>query len=48
MLEILFSCFGVAAERADLAVLHYDSDFDRLAEITGEPVEWVVTRGSVT
>jgi Arc/MetJ family transcription regulator len=36
-----------AAEVAGLTVLHYDADFDRVARITGQPVEWVVPRGSV-
>jgi len=26
-------------------VLHYDSDFERIAEITGQPQEWIVPRG---
>jgi predicted nucleic acid-binding protein len=34
---------AAAAEAAGLCVLHYDADFDRVAEITGQPVEWVVT-----
>jgi hypothetical protein len=28
-------------------VLHYDADYDRIAEITGQPVEWVAERGSL-
>ncbi len=35
------------AERHNVTVLHYDSDFDRIAEITGQPTEWVVPAGSV-
>jgi predicted nucleic acid-binding protein len=38
---------AAAAESADLTVMHYDSDFDTIAGITGQPVEWVVPRGSV-
>jgi len=38
---------AAAAEAASLTVLHYDSDFDRIAEITGQRTEWVVPRGSV-
>lgn len=34
------------AERHRVAVLHYDRDFDAIAEITGQPCEWVVPRGS--
>jgi predicted nucleic acid-binding protein len=35
------------AERAGLTVLHYDADFDLIAAVTDQPVEWVVPRGSV-
>ncbi len=35
------------AESAGLAVLHYDADYDRIAEATGQPTRWVLPRGSV-
>lgn len=38
---------AAAAEANDLAVLHYDADFDRISRVTGQSVEWVVTQGSV-
>jgi predicted nucleic acid-binding protein len=38
---------AAAAEAAGLVVLHYDSDFERIARITGQPVEWIVPQGSV-
>ncbi len=38
---------AAAAESAGLTVLHYDADFDRIAEVTGQPVEWVVPRDSL-
>ena len=38
---------AAAAERAGLTVLHYDADFDLIATVTDQPVEWVVPRGSV-
>lgn len=38
---------AAAAEQAGLAVLHYDQDYDLIAEITGQPTEWVVPRGTV-
>lgn len=38
---------AAAAEHASLIVLHYDSDFDLIAGVTGQPTEWVVPRGSV-
>jgi predicted nucleic acid-binding protein len=39
---------AAVAERHRVGVLHYDSDFDTIAEITGQPMQWVVPRGSVT
>lgn len=38
---------AAAAEANDLVVLHYDADFDRIANVTGQLVEWVVPAGSV-
>lgn len=38
---------AAAAERARLAVLHYDSDFDRIADVTSQRSEWVVPKGTV-
>lgn len=38
---------AAAAEIGKLTVLHYDSDYDTIAEITGQPVEWVVPKGSL-
>lgn len=40
---IVASC----AESAGLTVLHYDADYDRIAEITGQPTQWVLPRGSI-
>jgi predicted nucleic acid-binding protein len=37
---------AAAAERAELVVLHYDADFDLIAEVTGQPVEWIVPSGT--
>ncbi len=37
---------AAAAERAHATVLHYDSDFDTIAAVTGQPAEWVIPRGS--
>ncbi len=39
---------AACAELAGLAVLHYDADFERIAELTGQPVQWIVPRGSVS
>ena len=38
---------AAAAEQADLPVLHYDEDYDRIAAITGQPTEWIAPRGSL-
>jgi len=27
--------------------MHYDSDYDLIASVTGQPVDWVVSRGSL-
>jgi predicted nucleic acid-binding protein len=38
---------AAAAEAAGLVVLHYDHDFDLIATVTGQPVEWIVQAGTV-
>jgi predicted nucleic acid-binding protein len=38
---------AAVAERHGLTVLHYDADFDHVAKVTSQRVEWVVPRGSV-
>jgi predicted nucleic acid-binding protein len=38
---------AAAAEANDLVVLHYDADFDRIARVTGQRVEWIVPAGTV-
>jgi len=38
---------AACAEAAGLTVLHYDADFERISKVTGQPVQWVVARGSV-
>jgi predicted nucleic acid-binding protein len=37
---------AATAERYGLTVLHYDGDYDRVAAITGQPVEWIIPRGT--
>ena len=39
---------AAAAEAAAVPVLHYDGVYDRIAEITGQPCEWLAPRGSLT
>ncbi len=38
---------AAVAERERVTVLHYDSDYDFIAQITGQPMQWVVPRGTV-
>lgn len=38
---------AAAAEALDVAVIHYDADFDLIAAVTGQSCTWVVPRGSV-
>lgn len=35
------------ADIEDLTILHYDTDFDLISDVTGQPAEWVVERGSI-
>jgi predicted nucleic acid-binding protein len=37
---------AATAEQHEATLLHYDSDFERIAAVTGQPIEWVVPRGS--
>ncbi len=37
---------AATAQAAGLTVLHYDRDFDLIANVTGQPVEWVVEAGT--
>ena len=38
---------AATAEVNGVAVIHYDADYDRIAQATGQPAEWVVPRGSI-
>jgi predicted nucleic acid-binding protein len=38
---------AAAAEELDVAVLHYDGDFDLIAAVTGQTCQWVVSAGTV-
>jgi predicted nucleic acid-binding protein len=38
---------AAAAEAAEIPVLHYDEDFDRIAAVTGQPTHWIAPRGSI-
>lgn len=39
---------AAAAEAADLVVLHYDHDFEVIADVTGQSTEWIVPPGTVS
>ena len=39
---------AAAAEASGIPVLHYDEDYDRVAEITGQEVRWLAPRGSLS
>jgi predicted nucleic acid-binding protein len=38
---------AAAAEAAGITILHYDEDYDRIAEITGQPMRWLAPVGSL-
>jgi predicted nucleic acid-binding protein len=38
---------AAVAEREQVTLLHYDSDYDLISEITGQPMQWVVPRGTM-
>ena len=37
---------AAAAAVHDVPLLHYDHDFDLIAEVTGQPTEWILARGT--
>lgn len=46
-LSMVDALVAAAAEARELVVLHYDADFELVAQVTGQAHEWVVPRGSV-
>lgn len=38
---------AASAEAAEAVLLHYDADFDRISEVTGQDSEWIAPRGSL-
>jgi predicted nucleic acid-binding protein len=38
---------AAVAERELVTLVHYDSDYDLIAEVTSQPMQWVVPRGTV-
>ncbi|HEY2286186.1 MAG TPA: PIN domain nuclease [Streptosporangiaceae bacterium] len=39
---------AAVAERERVTVLHYDSDYDDIAAVTGQPMQWVAPRGTIS
>jgi len=39
---------AAVAERERVTVLHYDAGYDLIAHVTGQPMQWVVPRGTVS
>lgn len=37
---------AATAQRHRVTVLHYDEDYDQIAELTGHPSRWVIDRGA--
>lgn len=40
------SVWATASRSCGVTVLHYGGDYDIIAGVTGQPVEWVVARGT--
>ncbi|MFY1597512.1 PIN domain-containing protein [Micromonospora sp. WMMD737] len=38
---------AATAKYQDLSLLHYDRDFDQIAEVTGQPVRWLAPAGTI-
>lgn len=38
---------AATAESHGATVLHYDADYERIAEVTRQPVEWIAPKGSL-
>ena len=38
---------AAVAARNDLTVVHYDSDYEVIASVTGQPTRWAAPRGTV-
>jgi predicted nucleic acid-binding protein len=39
---------AAVAARNGLTLVHYDSDYDVIASVTGQPTRWAVARGSIS
>ena len=45
-LSLVDGLVAAIAEARQLVVLHYDADFELVAEVTGQAQEWIVPRGT--
>jgi predicted nucleic acid-binding protein len=45
-LSLVDALVAAVAEARDLTVLHYDRDFELVAQVTGQRQEWIVKRGT--
>ncbi len=45
-LSLVDALVAAVAEARGLTVLHYDADFELVADVTGQPQRWIVERGS--
>lgn len=45
-LSLVDALVAAVAEARALTVLHYDGDFELVADVTGQTQEWIVPRGS--
>ena len=46
-LSLVDALVAATAEARELTVLHYDADFELVADLTGQDHQWVVRRGTV-
>lgn len=46
-LSLVDALVAATAESHDLTILHYDRDFELVAEVTGQQHEWIVASGTV-
>jgi predicted nucleic acid-binding protein len=45
-LSLVDALVAAVAKTRDLVVLHYDADFELVAELTGQAHQWIVERGT--
>ena len=45
-LSLVDALVASIAESRGLTVLHYDADFEMVSEVTGQPNQWIVPRGT--